>query len=361
VFSLAAWLRLILAVEQWGLRDHSFGYYENGQLVAVMPLQFSPATTRMSSSGWGGSGPVLAAGLDQSARERVMRLTLAHARALAQEAGASALDMAISPVTRSAIALRWGVNPFVFHGFQDTSKIAQVIDLSPSEADLFAAVSPKTKPMLQRARDEGIEVRRVDWGEFLDAYYACHCETYARTGVAAHPKPYFAGIAQEIAPRGHAVLLAAFTRSGEPIAFHNAARFGEGTLYHTGCSTAQALELGANHLLMWHSIVLAKQDGVRWFDVGTILPGTTDPKLKGLTLFKTRFGGEPHRYLHCEMALATSDASADGPGRAADGEPPGTEAVHHVGGPPVGAAGLRARTGRAVRRVLGRLRKPLTN
>ena len=302
-FSLAPWQRLILAVERWGLRDYSFAYYENGRLVSVMPLQLSSVTNRMTSSGWGGSGPVIAGDLDAAARERVLRVTLEHARALAQEAGAAVLDMAVFPVTRSSIAQRWGVNPFVFLGFKDTSHISQVIDLSPSEDELFAAISPKTKPLLQRALDNGIEARRVDWAEFLDAYYDCHCETYTRTGVDPHPKAYFAGIAHEMAPRGYAVLLAAFTRAGEPIAFHNAARFGVGALYHTGCSRAQALDLGANHLLLWRSILFAKQDGVGWFDVGTIIPGATDPKLKGLTLFKTRFGGEPHRYIHCEMEL----------------------------------------------------------
>jgi hypothetical protein len=211
--------------------------------------------------------------------------------------------MAISPVTRTSILQRWGVNPFVFHGFKDTSQLSQIIDLSLAEAELFEAISPKTKPLLQRALDNGIEVRRVDWAEFLDDYYACHCETYIRTGVSPHPKTYFAGIAQEMAPRGYASLLGAFTRAGEPVAFHNAARFLEGALYHTGCSRTQALALGANHLLLWRSILSAKQAGVRWFDVGTIIPGATDPKLKGLTLFKTRFGGEPHRYLRAEMEL----------------------------------------------------------
>ena len=306
VFSLAGWQRLILAVEPWALRDHSFAYYENAKLVAVMPLQFSPHSGRMSSSGWGGSGPVIACGLEGAARERVLRVTLDHARALAEEVGAPVLDMTISPVTRTSIALRWGVNPFVFFGFKDSSQISQVIDLSASEEQLFDAVSPKTKPLLQRARDHGIEVRRVDWAEYLDAYYACHCETYTRTGVTPHPRAYFSGIAQQIAPRGNAVLLAAFTAAGEPIAFHNAARFGEGAFYHTGCSRSEALEFGANHLLLWRSLVLAKQDGVRWFDVGTIIPGATDPKLKGLTLFKTRFGGEPHRCMHCEMELSVS-------------------------------------------------------
>jgi len=355
VFSLAPWQRLILAVDAWGLRDHSFGYYENGRLVAVMPLQFSPRNGRMSSSGWGGSGPVVAAGLDGPARERVLRVTLEQARMLAQEAGASHLDMALSPVTGSSIALRWGVNPFVFHGFNDTSHIAQVIDLAPSEDELFGAVSAKTKPLLQRAADEGIAVRRVDWREFLDAYYDCHCETYTRTGVSPHPQAYFAGIAHEIAPRGHAVLFAAFSRAGEPIAFHNAARFAHGALYHTGCSRTQALELGANHLLLWRSILAAKEDGLRWFDVGTIIPGTDDPKLKGLTLFKTRFGGEPHRYLHCEMPLPAQPAAAEGPEIAAGEQDAAAAAAPAPAGKP---DGLRGRAARALRRVLGPGAKP---
>lgn len=311
VFSLASWQRLILAVEPWGLRDYSFAYFENARLVSVMPLQLSPLNGRMTSSGWGGSGPVIAGEIDGAARERVLRVTLEHARALAEASGAPMLDMAISPVTRSSIAQKWGVNPFVFYGFKDTSHLSQVLDLSASEDQLFNAISPKTKPLLKRALDNGIEVRRVDWGEFLDAYYACHCDTYTRTGVNPHPKAYFAGIAREIAPRGQAILLAAFTAAGEPIAFHNAARFGDATVYHTGCSRSQALDLGANHLLMWRSIALAKQDGLRWFDVGTIIPGATDAKLKGLTLFKTRFGGEPHRYIHCEMELRVHSPTAE--------------------------------------------------
>jgi hypothetical protein len=355
VFSLAPWQRLILAVEPWGLRDHSFAYYENGRLASVMPLQFSPHSHRMSSSGWGGSGPVLAGDLSPVARERVLRVTLEYAGAIARQAGAQFLDMAISPVTRSSVSSRWGVNPFVFYGFSDVSQISQVIDLSPSEDDLFGAVSPKTQPLLRRALKEGIEVRRIDWREFLDAYYVCHCETYTRTGVSPHPKAYFAGIANDIAPRGHAVLLAAFTRTGEAIAFHNSARFGEGALYHTGCSREQALEIGANHLLLWRSILSAKQDGMRWFDVGTIIPGTADPKLKGLTLFKTRFGGEPHRYLRCEMALL-----AAAPQKLA----PVASSLQEAGEPEIlvdaeqaGRRGLRWRIRRTVRRVLGRERK----
>jgi hypothetical protein len=37
-FSLSGWQRLILAVEEWQLRDHSFALCENERLVSVMPL-----------------------------------------------------------------------------------------------------------------------------------------------------------------------------------------------------------------------------------------------------------------------------------------------------------------------------------
>ncbi len=330
VFALAPWQRLILAVEPWGLRDYSFAHYENRRLVAVMPLQWSPHTNRMASSGWGGSGPVLAGNLDARARDRVLAVMIRHARTLAIEAGASVLELAVLPVTRSSIGARWGVNPFAFYGFTDCSQLSQVLDLSRSEDELFQAISPTTKPLLKRALDHGIEVRRVDWVEYLDAYYPCHCETYARTGVDPHPKAYFSGIAHEIAPLGYAVLLAAFTHRGEPIAFHNAARFGNGALYHTGCSHPRALELGTNHLLLWQSILSAKQDGLGWFDVGTILPGTTDPKLKGLSLFKTRFGGETHRFFRCEMELPGRVPAPDSSGAVVEKPTASTEAVEKL-------------------------------
>ena len=46
-----------------------------------------------------------------------MGVVIDHTRAIAIEAGASILEVAISPVTQSSIAARRGVNSFVFYGF----------------------------------------------------------------------------------------------------------------------------------------------------------------------------------------------------------------------------------------------------
>ena len=285
--------------------DHSFAVSENGQLVAVMPLQYSPHTKRMTSSGWGGSGPVIRGDLEGVVRERVLRLTLDYARAQAETAAASVLDIAISPASRAALSQHWGVNPFIFYGYRDVSLLSQVVDLSPTPEQLFAALPKKTRYVLRKLSSSGVQIRRVEWRHYLDTYYKVHRETYIRTGVSPHPKSYFAGIACEMAPRGHAVLLAAFSADGEAIAFNNTARFGEGAFYHTGCSRSQALNLDANHLLLWHAMLAAKEDGIRWFDLGTINPLADDPKLKSLSIFKTRFGGEPHRFFRCELTLSS--------------------------------------------------------
>jgi hypothetical protein len=120
-------------------------------------------------------------------------------------------------------------------------------------------------------------------------------ETYRRTGVEPHPRAYFAGIAEEIAPRGNAILWAAFDPSGAPHAYHNDAVLDQGCLYHTGCSTTRALAAGANYLLMWTAIADAKRRGASHFEVGDVFFDVPMGKEEGLTRFKSKFGGVLHR------------------------------------------------------------------
>jgi hypothetical protein len=60
VFGLAGWQRLVLGVAEWGLRDLSFAAVEQRRLLGVMPLQLDATGARAASSGFGGSGPIVA-------------------------------------------------------------------------------------------------------------------------------------------------------------------------------------------------------------------------------------------------------------------------------------------------------------
>jgi hypothetical protein len=303
VFSLAGWQRLVRDVAEWGFLERGFGIMEGSRLRAIVPFHFRPQHGVSGSSGWGGSGPVIIEGLSNAARESVFAAAIARMLDVAQADGASRLELSCSPVTGASLANRWGVNPFVFHGFEDLSRLSQVIDLSVGKETLWSGLSKTARQAVRKAEKAGYRVERVDWSQHVDAYYDCHRETYQRTGVAPHPRDYFAGMAAHTAPAGASVLFAAFSPQGEPIAYHNDARLDPGANYHTGCSRNAARQEGLDYLLMWYAILDAHRSGLSWYDCGWIFPGATDPKQQGLTLFKTRFGGEPHRAFAGQMRL----------------------------------------------------------
>lgn len=296
VFSMWGWQELILAVEPWALEDHSFAIREGRRLLAVVPLQYHPGSGRMASTGWGGSGPVIDRRMAGKARNKLMEQAIKHCIDLARERGAAGFDASLSPVTTTSISSAWGVNPLVFHGLEDRSGLAQVIDLSKSEDELWADLTSDARRQIKQAREAGLVVERVDWAQHLDRYFELHGDTYTRTGVPPHPRAYFAGIAAHTAPSGHSVLWGVSTPAGEPVAYHNAIWFGAGAYYHTGCSTDDSGFSGASYLLFWEAMLGAQRAGIRWYDCGAVFPGkTSSEKQKGLSTFKTKFGGQPHR------------------------------------------------------------------
>jgi lipid II:glycine glycyltransferase (peptidoglycan interpeptide bridge formation enzyme) len=301
VFALFAWQDLIVAVSEWGLRDHSFAVAAEGRLIAAVPLQFNPGTGGLGMSAWGGCGPIIRERIAGQQKSDLLNRIYENCRNIAVREKAARLEFAQSATTNACISNRYGVNHSLFHGFEDRSGLTQVIDLTPSLDDLWSGLSKNARNIIRRAEKSGFYATQVDWLEHLDRYYALHCETYKRTGVAPHPYAYFSGIAEKMGPSGHAALFAAFDDRGEVLAYHNDACFSSGALYHTGCSASNAQDKGANYLLLWRAIVASKEAGRMVYEVGPIFPNASDPKQRGLTLFKTRFGGSPRRAMRSTL------------------------------------------------------------
>jgi len=301
VFGLYSWQEIILSVERWSLQDHSFGVCCGEKLVAVMPLQLNSSSGILSSSGWGGVGPMVSAEVDPPTRAKVLGFALDHGMALARELGAGGLEIACSPVTETSLRSHWGVNRLVFFGFEDESGLCQVIDLRPAEEVLWKNLKADARNQIRRAQKAGVRVEAADWSSDLDHYYDLHCETYQRTGVPPHPKAYFSGISEHLGPANGSILWKAVGPDDEVLAFHNSAVFNQGAVYHTGCSSEKAATNGANYLVFWEAIIGAKKRGIDWYDCGAIYPTSRDKKQAGLTTFKTKFGGEAHRLFRSKI------------------------------------------------------------
>jgi GNAT acetyltransferase-like protein len=319
VFSLAGWQRLILTVVEWRLEDRSFALAADGRLVGVMPLQYRPADRVMGSSGWGGSGPVAAGWLSPGQRRSVLKRLLAHAATLARDHDAEELSFSLSPVTQTSRDAPWQVNPFADDGFDDRSGLSRVIALARDETELWRDVSETARQAVRKARAVGCSVSPGGWAEELYDYYRLHEETYRRTGVTPHPRAYFEGIAKEFSGSEQFVLWVCRDGTGRPIAYHNTARFGEGAHYHTGCSAREALDNGANYLLFWEALLGMRERGVHWYDAGEVFPGASAGKQHGLSVFKTKFGGENHRLFRSARRLSKSPAEVIAPRPAAPG------------------------------------------
>lgn len=306
VFALSSWRTVILNVDRWALCDCSFSLMDKGRLLGVMPLQYSPTQQTMASTGWGGCGPIAAANLGHKQRRKVIAALLNHAEELAQKHGAQSLYFTVPPVVQTSIETQWGVNPYCEFGFEDVSGTSRVVNLSQDEDILWKACSETARHAIKKARQNGYTVSLSPWNEELDNYYKIHVENYERTGVVPHPKKYFQGIAEDMASDGYYLLWSCKDSSGNVVAYHNSCVFGNAGFYNTGCSSSESLTAGVNYLLFWEAFLGLKKHGLAWYDCGEIFPhasGQNKKKLEGLSTFKTKFGGENHRYFKCKKTL----------------------------------------------------------
>ena len=216
---------------------------------------------------------------------------------------ATVAEISICPVNQTSLTSRHGVNFLVGFGFKDVSIHTRIVDLTRSEADLWADLAQDARQRVKRARQAGYTVEEVSWSEAAEEYYRVHLETYSRTGHPPFPRLFHEGFIA-LAQDGHAKLSVGRAPDGRMVAFHNSAIMGTSYRYWTGCCEDAHLDSGINYLLIWQALLRAKSAGGRMYEIGEVFPGVSDSKLRGLTIFKSKFGGEVRRVFRGQMALA---------------------------------------------------------
>lgn len=249
------------------------------------------------------AGPFCVSGLSAKTKAQVVAELTAAAESWAHEIGLGTLSCMLPPLAKNNLQNLRGVNPLVVAGWRDTSTHTLIIDLSKSESDLWLELAHDARWQIKKAQSDGYVVERVRWLDMLDLYYNVHVENYKRTGAPPHPRSYFEAIAQT-EDKHHTVLWVGRSASGRPVAFHNCARFRDGSVYNTGCCETEHLRSGVNYLLFWNAIVGAKRDGCRFYEIGEIFPGAREGKLKGLTTFKEKFGGQVYRLYRGQITVS---------------------------------------------------------
>ncbi len=187
-----------------------------------------------------------------------------------------------------------------------------LVNLTYSEAELFAGMHPKTRYNIRLADKKGVEVREGTIDEFSVLYE----QTNQRKGIKGYSKEYFQHMLsschspdtlcrgesrkeKQKDPNGRTVgmnvkmFIAEYQQT--PVAASFCLGYGNTLAYLFGGTSDTYRDLMAPHLLHWNTIQYAKNRGYQWYDFGGVNPLSPSGQegiqggWSGITRFKSGF------------------------------------------------------------------------
>ena len=270
------------------------GVFKNGKelIASVLVIRQNMGLTKTWL--WSPSGPVLPVGKD---RERVWGLLRHEVGKLAHRHH----DVFVRFEASVPVEEDWPVKLKKVK----TSYLPRytlLLDLTLSEDQLLAQMAQKGRYNLKQSAKAKVTVREGG-KEDLAAFYEILKVTGARDGFYHHKESFYSHFLNLL--EGNAVLYVAEV-GDEIVGGVLVAYFGDRATYYFGASSNSHRKAMSPYALQWHAIREAKKRGCTEYDFLGIAP-EDQPKhpLRGVTQFKTRFGGKRVEY-HGSRVLVTS-------------------------------------------------------
>ena len=197
------------------------------------------------------------------------------------------LAAALQRASRAAGARRVEIRaPMASDPAAGPAALRHVLALTRNSAEVYAGFHrSQVQRNIRRAEREGLTVRLASRPhDLVDTFYRLHLQTRRRQGVPVQPRRFFRLLWEHAITTGLGSVLIVEV-SGQPIAAAVFLTWNETVIYKFGASDASSLSLRPNHLLFWHAIRAACEQGCRWFDFGR-----TDIGQEGLRNFKLSWG-----------------------------------------------------------------------
>jgi hypothetical protein len=161
------------------------------------------------------------------------------------------------------------------------------IDLTPSEADIWARFTPAFRNRCRKSEASGATVRIADDRPTFDWMVARHVENMAAKHFNAVDATFLAAM-REASGEGE-VLVFQVMHEGEAVAGMSVVRFGTRAEYHVGWVGEAGRRVNAGNALMWAIVREMKRRGAVEFDVGGLREGD------GYTRFKRTMSPTEYR------------------------------------------------------------------
>jgi len=175
------------------------------------------------------------------------------------------------------------------------------VDLSPDLDDILANLNQKGRHAIRRAERDGVTVERVPADDTNCAVmYDLFTATAGGAGFAIRPPEYYRSFYRAYEAQGRGQLFFAYFE-GKVVAGAFAMVQGKNSMYKDGASVRERTAYGASHLLQWHVIRWAKENGSLKHDLAGVPPikdiKDPDHPFSGLARFKTSFNKDVTQYV----------------------------------------------------------------
>lgn len=194
---------------------------------------------------------------------------------------AAALEQASSAAGVRRVQIR---GPLVGSAAGATA-LRHVLALNRVPAQVYAGFRRDVQYSIRRTEREGLTVRKATRPEDLvDTFYQLHLRTRQRLGVPVQPRRFFRLLWENAISTGLGSVLIV-EASAQPVAAAVFLAWNATVIYKFSASDPSSRSLRPNHLLLWHAIRDACEEGYQWFDFGR-----TDVGQEGLRTFKLSWG-----------------------------------------------------------------------
>jgi CelD/BcsL family acetyltransferase involved in cellulose biosynthesis len=154
-----------------------------------------------------------------------------------------------------------GVQYRIYRGFE--------IDLGREEHEVFSGMTSACRRCIRKADKEGVFVEEAKDIEFADEYYAQLKDVFAKRNlVPTYGIQRVRHLITHLQPTGHLLLLRARDRSGRCIATGIFPHMNGVMYFWGGASWRHHQKLRPNEAIQWHAMRIARQKGLRVFDMG---------------------------------------------------------------------------------------------
>ncbi|SEO72389.1 lipid II:glycine glycyltransferase FemX [Propionispora vibrioides] len=179
---------------------------------------------------------------------------------------------------------------------------SSIIDLTKSEEELFEGVHSKHRNVIRKAVKEGVQIVEDTSVEAISTYFDLSQETYARSNIPGVAKQELIHHYQALAATGNCrIFFAVHQGCFQAAAFMLVSK--NNAVYWHGASKNKPIPGSAN-LLHWEIIKKFKRENILYYDFGgIILDAPTGSKERGVSLFKTRFGGTINSFFGGQLIL----------------------------------------------------------